>query len=195
MCLTNRFRPLVENVLRRAPILCSDGILISDFWACVVLCFHVISLCEPANHRCSIGIGKTVKSVLLDRQSPFGDALIPFNLSICSSLFFNKKLYRLPPSSPWLKELIVVYFAGYAAAGSGSRVRLLLQGAQHSQDVDFTRSIGVDELLESMLRLPRQSCFVLAVMDCGPSGSISNLDLMSRSCVYVIIIQIYRLNA
>ena len=90
MCLTNRFRPLVENVLRRAPILCSDGILISDFWACVVLCFHTISLCEPANHRCSIGIGKTVKSVLLDRQSPFGDALIPFNLSICSSLFLIK---------------------------------------------------------------------------------------------------------
>ena len=88
----------------------------------------------------------------------------------------------------------MVYFAGYAAAGS-SRVRLLLQGAQHSQDVDFTRSIGVDELLESMLRLPRQSCFVLAVMDCGPSGSISNLDLMWWSCVcvcvYIIHIYIY----
>ena len=69
------------------------------------------------------------------------------------------------------KEVIVVYFAGYAVAG-GSRVRLQLQRAQHATDVDAARSIGVDELLESMLRLPsrRQNCFILAVLDCGHFG-------------------------
>jgi hypothetical protein len=67
------------------------------------------------------------------------------------------------------KEVIVVYFAGYAMSGRSSRVRLQLQRAQHPEDVDAGRTIGVDELMDSMLRLPtrRNNCFVLAVLDCG----------------------------
>ena len=76
----------------------------------------------------------------------------------------------LPSSHEALpKEVIVVYFAGYAMSGCSSRVRLQLQRAQHPEDVDTGRTIGVDELMDSMLRLPtrRQNCFVLAVLDCG----------------------------
>eukprot|EP00435_Cladocopium_sp_Y103_P048819 s185_g14.t1 len=80
-------------------------------------------------------------------------------------------------------EVIVVYFAGYAMSGRSSRVRLQLQRAQHPEDVDVGRTIGVDELMDSMLRLPtrRNSCFVLAVLDCGHSLIDANLQ---QSCTH-----------
>lgn len=60
----------------------------------------------------------------------------------------------------------MVYFAGYAVGGPG--VRLQLQQAQDPTDVDAARSIGVNELVQSMLNLRRsETCYVLVMLDCG----------------------------
>ena len=85
------------------------------------------------------------------------------------------------------KEVIVVYFVGYAMSGR-TRVRLQLQRAQHPEDVDAGRTIGVDELMDSMLRLPtrRKNCFVLAVLDCG---YLSEKKLAHRTyCISVVLL-------
>lgn len=61
-------------------------------------------------------------------------------------------------------ELIVVYFAGYAVAAQG-RVKLQLRNATSCGDLDPAHVVGVDELLDLILRARRPNCFVLAILD------------------------------